>query len=320
MELKKNLPRESVEQYSKAFEKDIKNDNDDNKWFAIDNKEKKRQYEEMIKKLESIHITSDISHQSIFIRQYNRANGHTFNNIKDLEYRIDSGRNVIDYLEIIYKKFKNEKSLFNVPEMSNIIECSDNSPLKKILRDDEWKEINEEHSFHNIINNHEMLRPSDDNSRILWRTLILLPDSNISEGQYIADYLHEILKSNFKPNKYNLFSFPIDITSNGSKERKINAKKKKLYDERKLVSKSDRGHRVDLIIRNVLNMDLAVIEVVGPPHRRNHKKNLWDFRRGIRACKDSYEKFVNNLTEKYGKWIDESVIYNIYNQLEIYYV
>ncbi|CAG8459279.1 4000_t:CDS:2 [Racocetra fulgida] len=71
--------------------------------------------------------------------------------------------------------------------MSNIIECSDNSPLKKILRDDEWKEINEEHSFHidvditishylnqladflcddnNIINDHEMLHPSDDNSR-----------------------------------------------------------------------------------------------------------------------------------------------------------
>ncbi|RIB01553.1 hypothetical protein C2G38_2127364, partial [Gigaspora rosea] len=241
--------------------------------------------------------------------------------------------------------------------MSNIIECSDNSPLKKILRDDEWKEINEEHSFHidvditishylnqladflcddnNIINDHEMLRPSDDNSRhielkfyykalvklrILWKTLILLPDSNISEGQYIADYLHEILKLNFKLNRYNLFSFPIDITSNGSKERKINAKKKKLYDEKKLVSKSDRGRRVDLIIRNVLNMDLVVIEVVGPPHRRNHKKNQWDFRRGIRACKDSYEKFVNNLTEKYGKWIDESVIYNIYSQLEIYYV
>ncbi|CAG8751474.1 31583_t:CDS:2, partial [Racocetra persica] len=105
----------------------------------------------------------------------------------DLEYRINSGRNVIDYFEIIYKTFKNEKSLFNVPEMSNIIECSNNSLLKKILRDDEWKKIIEEHSFHididitishylnqladflcddnNIINDHEMLCPSDDNSR-----------------------------------------------------------------------------------------------------------------------------------------------------------
>ncbi|CAG8799787.1 5253_t:CDS:2, partial [Racocetra fulgida] len=81
--------------------------------------------------------------------------------------------------------------------------------------------INEEHSFHidvditishylsqladflcddnNIINVHEMLHPSDDNSRHI---------DNISEGQYIADYLHEILKLNFKLNKYNLFSFP----------------------------------------------------------------------------------------------------------------
>ncbi|CAG8481982.1 24996_t:CDS:2 [Dentiscutata erythropus] len=321
--IKKYLPRESIEQYTKAFDRDIKDDSYDNKWFAVEafnNKEKKRQYEEMIKKLENIHITPDFP-----IRQYNKANGRIFNNIKDLEYCFESGRNVTKYLEIIYRKFKNEKSLFNVPEMSNIIECSDNSPLKKILKDDEWKEINENHSFHidvditisnylnqladflcddnNIINDdRKMPRPPDDNLRhvelkfyykaliklrILWRTLILLPDSNISEG---------------------------------SKERKINAKKERLYDEKKLVSKSDRGHRVDLIIRNILNMDLMVIEVVGPPHRRNNKKNLWDFRRGIRSCKDSYEKFVNNLVEKYGKWIDKHVIYNIYNQLEIYYV
>ncbi|CAG8457478.1 4423_t:CDS:2, partial [Gigaspora margarita] len=201
----------------------------------------------------------------------------------DLEYYIGSGRNVAKYLEIIYKRFKNEKSLFNVPEMSNIIECSDNSPLKKILKDDEWKEINEKHSFHIDVD----ITISIYLNQILWRTLILLPDSNISEG---------------------------------SKEHKINAKKKKLYDEKKLVSKSDRGHHVDLIIRNILNMDLMVIEVVGPPHRRNNKKNLWDFRRGIRVCKDSYEKFVNNLVGKYEKWIDKHVIYNIYNQLEIYYV
>ncbi|CAG8654885.1 4367_t:CDS:2 [Cetraspora pellucida] len=302
--IKKYLPRESIEQYTKAFEKDIKDDSYNSKWFAVEafnNKEKKRHYEEMIKKLENIHITPDIP-----VRQYNKANGRIFNNIKDLEYCIGSGRNVTKYLEIIYKKFKNEKSLFNIPEMSNIIECSDNSPLKKILKDDEWKEINEKHSFHidvditisiylnqladflcndnNVINDDcKMPHPPEDNLRhielkfyykalvklrILWRTLILLPDSNISEG---------------------------------SKERKINAKKKKLYDEKKLGSKSDRGHRVDLIIRNVLNMDLMVIEVVGPPHRRNNKKNLWDFRRGIRACKDSYEKFVNNLVERM-KW------------------
>ncbi|CAG8814843.1 4546_t:CDS:1, partial [Racocetra fulgida] len=49
---------------------DIKDDSYDNKWFAIEafnNKEKKRQYEEMIEKLENIHITSDISHHSVSI-------------------------------------------------------------------------------------------------------------------------------------------------------------------------------------------------------------------------------------------------------------
>ncbi|CAG8590181.1 4327_t:CDS:2 [Dentiscutata erythropus] len=72
------------------------------------------------------------------------------------------------------------------PEMSYIIECSDNSPLKKIFKDDGWKEINEKHSFridvditishylnqladflcddNNIINDDlEMLRPPDNN-------------------------------------------------------------------------------------------------------------------------------------------------------------
>ncbi|CAG8730622.1 21025_t:CDS:2, partial [Racocetra persica] len=133
--------------------KDIKADSYDNKWFAIkafNNKEKKRQYEKMIEKLENIHITSDISHHSVSIRQYNRAND---------QYRIESGRNVAEYLEIIYNKFINEKSLFNVPEMSNIIEYITVSlylnHLADFLCDD-----------NNIINDdHEMLRPPDDSLR-----------------------------------------------------------------------------------------------------------------------------------------------------------
>ncbi|CAG8471594.1 27591_t:CDS:2 [Racocetra persica] len=245
--IKKYLPGESIELYTKAFEKDIKDDSYSNKWFAIEafnNKEKKRQYEAMIKKLENIHITPDIP-----IHQYNKANGRIFNNIKDLEYSIESGRNVMKYLEIIYKTFKNEKSLFNVPEMSNIIECSDNSPLKKILKDDEWKEINEKHSFH------------------------------IDVDITISIYLNQL--ADFLCDDNNIID-----------------------DDRKMPRPPDDNLRhielkfyyKALVKLNILNMDLMVIEVVGPPHRRNNKKNLWDFRR------------------------DKHVIYNIYNQFEIYYV
>ncbi|CAG8774814.1 29770_t:CDS:2, partial [Gigaspora margarita] len=113
-----------------------------------------------------------------------------------------------------------------------------------------------------------------------------------------------------KVDSYNNKWFAVEAFNNKEKRRQ--------YEE--MIEKLENIHISPNIPIHHYNKANSLIEVVGPPHHRNNKKNLWDFQRGIRICKDSYEKFVNNLVGKYGKWIDKHVIYNIYNQLEIYYV